>query len=168
MIRQNCPPHQGRSQTVDPSPGKSAVRFRNLRCAAFQRKLDTSTQATLSELQPMDCENGRRFCVSLFSPVVCHVERSRDISYCSSRNQKRNKGLEIPPLSRNDNAMTGRRTRRSSKLIGVGNAARLDRGASGPDILGCDEILDSESAGVPHIQVERYQLAIEMQLRLVV
>ena len=56
-----------------------------------------------------------------------------------------------------------------SKLIGIGKS-RQNR-----IVTRWTEIFDDgteywiqQSAGVPHIQVERYQLAIEMQLRLIV
>src|SRR5207249_6762682 len=168
--QKNCPPHEGGSQTIDPRPGKGAVRFRNVCCAAFQKKLGHQHAGhTQAELQPWVAETGTSIAFWLISRVGCHVERSRDISYCEevrrgSENKARHSSTSLG-MTRTSSKTGGA----ALKLIGIGKS-RQNR-----IVPGWSEIFDhatkcriQHSAGMPRIEVERHQFAIEMQLRLVV
>jgi hypothetical protein len=56
----NCPPHQGRSQSVNAGPGPCAARVRHLCCSTLQKKFGHEhARNAKSKLQPGVAETGR-------------------------------------------------------------------------------------------------------------
>src|SRR5207237_7979804 len=74
------PPHEWRNQTVNSGPRPGALKICDICRAAFQKKLGHEhAHHAQRELQPGIAKTERL--ISLW--LLCHVEGSRGISYCS-------------------------------------------------------------------------------------